>query len=589
MQIRQFCFAVLMLLITFGLTQCQRDLGYIGAPDPDGPLILGSDPLKAPLQGNVLDENGLPAAEVTIAVGGQTTMTNLWGYFRINNASLDRNTSLVVAEKAGYFKAYRVFGATTGANQVTLQLIKKVAAGTISSNSGGSATLQNGARVTLPANAVVVAASGLAYSGDVQVFAAYIDPTNGDIARVVPGSFMADDKAGGRVILTSYGMMAVELESTTGVKLQVRQGSAATLAMPIPASLAGSATPTIPLWYIDEISGIWKEEGLATRQGNQYIGEVKHFSYWNCDVPGKAVSISLNLRNTSGAPLVNAEVRFRPDGIGGTAYGNSDSLGQVRGLVPASRTLFLEILDPCNSVVYTQTIPPLNVPTNLGTITVASTTASMVNFQGKIINCSNLPVKNGYAIITVNNSLRYAKTNENGEFSLTFLKCTTGAGTAQVIAVDNGLQQQGTETSINLTVPVINTGTLTACGTASDEFINYIVDGVSFRITPTIPDSLFAEIDPQNTLDISGSNSSTTFNYLHFTARNVTAATTYPVAALSLSNYRRIMLRTPFDVVLTKYAGSPGQFYEGRLSGQFTADSSATVHSLTGSFKVRRD
>jgi hypothetical protein len=45
---------------------------------------------------------------------------------------------------------------------------------------------------------------------------------------------MADDKDAKRVFLTSYGMMAVELQSTAGERLQLKSGSTATLTSPIP-------------------------------------------------------------------------------------------------------------------------------------------------------------------------------------------------------------------------------------------------------------------------------------------------------------------------------------------------------------------
>ena len=241
-----FCLAV----ITFN---CQKEVSY--GPGGPGTGNNNANPIIATLQGNVLNEAGRPAIGVTVRVGTKTVTTNAYGYFRIVNAPLDKNVSLLTAEKAGYFKARRVFAATSGVNQVVIQLIKKTSAGTVNAASGGTVTLANGSKIALTAN-VVIKSSGGAYSGSVNVYAAYIDPTSPDIAKTVPGSFLANDKDNNRVILSSYGMLAVELESSAGEKLQIASGKTATLTTAIPASLQSSAPATISLWYVDEQTGI---------------------------------------------------------------------------------------------------------------------------------------------------------------------------------------------------------------------------------------------------------------------------------------------------------------------------------------------
>ena len=275
--------------------QCQKELSIAHEQLP-GNNNKKASPITATLQGNIIDENNGPAAGVSILIGSRAVLTDSKGYFRITDAPLDKNNSIVTAEKTGYFKTYRSFRATSGVNQVVIKLIKKKAAGVVDASAGGKITLPNGSEVSLPAGGIVKASGNTAYSGNVTVYAAYIDPTSSDINSIVPGSFMADDKDNNRVTLASYGMLAVELEGTTGEKLQISTGSKATLTTPIPLSLLSSAPATIPLWYVAEETGAWKEEGVATRNGNNYIGEVKHFSFWNCDINIPAVSVSLTVQ-----------------------------------------------------------------------------------------------------------------------------------------------------------------------------------------------------------------------------------------------------------------------------------------------------
>jgi hypothetical protein len=110
-----------------------------------------------------------------------------------------------------------------------IKLAKKNLGGTISSGNGGDVTLVNGTRISLPANSIIKASDNSNYTGTVNVYASYIDPTGADIFYTVPGSLMANDKDGKRVFLNSFGMMAVELESSAGEKLQIKSGNEAIL------------------------------------------------------------------------------------------------------------------------------------------------------------------------------------------------------------------------------------------------------------------------------------------------------------------------------------------------------------------------
>lgn len=580
----------ILLFISIFFFQCRKELSYIGAPDPGVPAVITPDPITATLQGNIADENNEPAAGVTINAGTKTVMTNASGYFRITDASLDKNTSLVIAEKAGYFKGYRVFAATSGTNQVVIKLVKKNLAGTITASSGGSATLLNRAKISLPANGVVLASSGSAYSGDINVYASYIDPGASDIAETVPGSFVANDKNGKRVILSSYGMLAVELESANGEKLQIKSGAVATLTSPIPPQTLSSAPATIALWYVDEQTGIWKEEGTATKQGNNYVGDVKHFSFWNCDFPLDAVDLSVTLHNDKNLPLVNVPVKISlsDTGMRSSAYGYTDSLGQVEGLVPANKNLLLEVVDPCDNPVYSQKLSPLNKNTDLGVITIKNTTSSLFTLTGTLLDCNGLPVKNGYAVISFNNFIRYAATDASGKFATTFIICSGTPAIASVLGVDQNMQQQSTMNNVNIVAVVTDAGNISACGTSAEQFINYTLDGTKYTISSTANDSVNTWLIGQTTM-IKGFQNAVSTNNLSFEVSDVSAIGTFPVSGFSVQNYRNTLLTRPFNVTFTSIANNTGEFYEGSLSGKFTDSSSATIHNISSTFKVRRN
>jgi hypothetical protein len=580
-------YRVLLLAITALLFyQCQKEISYTNNSGGSG-QVVAPNPLTANLQGNISDENDQPAANVTIKVGSQTVVTDSKGYFRINNASLDKNAALVRAEKTGYHTAFRSFSATSGTNQVAIKLVKKNLAGTIEATSGGEISISNGTKISLPANGITKASDNSNYTGTVQVFASYIDPTAADISSSVPGSFMADDKEGIRVFLNSYGMMAVELESPTGEKLQIKSGNAATLTSPIPSSVQSTAPATIALWYVDETTGLWKEEGTATKQGSNYVGTVTHFSFWNCDISVPAVTLSVTLTTSKGQPLVNTRVDIKADKYGATS-GYTDSLGQVKGLVPANAILTLSVKDNCGTSIYTKNIGAHSENVDLGVVTLDPNVPSIVTVQGKLINCSGGNVTKGYAIVTLDNWVHYARTDANGNFSTNYTVCNANLANVMVLGVDENAQQQGANSSFAVTAPTTDAGPVSACGISSAQYINYQVDATSYTLIEA--DSLSAFTQAQNTTSttyIDGMQMSTG-NHLSFKfSHTANAAGTYPMANMATQNFTNLTIVQPLNITVTNFPQSAGAFYEGSFSGQFR-DASNVAHNITCAFRVRR-
>jgi len=585
----RYIYRCILMLAPVLFYQCQKEVSYSNGNNSED--ITSSIPLKANLQGNVLDENGQPAAGVVIKVGSVTTNTSTKGYFRINEASLDKNVSLVTAEKVGYFKAYRSFSATSGTNQIVIKLTKKNLSGTINAVTGGDINLSNGTKISLPANGIVNVSDNSNYTGIVNVSAAYIDPTATDILKTVPGSFMANDKNGKRVLLSSYGMMAVEMESSTGEKMQIKSGSEATLTSPIPSIAQAAAPATISLWFVDELTGLWKEEGMATKQGNTYVGTVKHFTYWNCDVPVQTIKLSATFKTLKGEPLVNASIVIKPTAGNyyGSAHGFTDSLGQINGPVPANMNLVLEVTDDCGSPIFSQNIGPYNETINLGTITIPPSTPSIVTVSGKLTNCAGVNVSKGYAILNLNNWVHYAKVDASGNFSTNYILCNSSPGNIQVLGVDENIQQQGSIVTMPVVLPVTDVGSISSCGTSSTEYINYTIDGTSYSITAL--DSLSAFTQAQNTTSsntyINGMQISTGNNMSFKFAHTSNVAGIYAVTGMGTQNFINLTIVQPLNVTITSFPQVIGQFYEGNFLGQFK-DASNVTHSVTCSFRIRR-
>lgn len=420
MKLTQITYSLLLMLF---FISCQREIDWSSSDNTDDSNI--SSPLKVSLIGLIVDENGQPLQSVSIKAGaGNSTQTDARGYFRFSNITLDKFKSMVTAEKTGYFKGYRVFSVSDKAtNFIKLQLLKRVNVGTIPSATGGQITV-GGYSISLPASGVVVKANGATYSGTINVFAQPIDPTVSNIGDIVPGSFLAQDSLSRQGLLDSYAMIAIELQGSAGEALQLAPNKTAMIEFPIPASLQASAPANLPLWYMDESTGIWMQEGRATKNGTTYSGTVKHFSFWNCDVwNGPLVFLEMTIKDMSGMPIPYAGVQIRAtNGAGVMAFGKSDSLGYFSGLVPANQGLQLNILNDCHSVAHTRMLTSMNQNTNIGEIRINPGTKGII-VTGNVKDCNAQPITNGMAAVYIDNKYYYLPLNGSGQFSTSILHC----------------------------------------------------------------------------------------------------------------------------------------------------------------------
>jgi len=579
------------LFISIFILSCQKEVKTDNPVTGGGTgTVVNPTPVQGNVTGKVIDNNNNAVAGATVRAGSNTTTTDSRGLFRFNNIQLDKFSAVITVEKAGFFKGYRVFSASANnTNFVKLRLVPKSLIGSIDAANGGSVTLPDNSKITLPASGVVAKATSQSYSGSVKVYAAVIDPTSADISQVVPGSFQGTDANNNRVILKSFGMLAVELEGNSGEQLQIAPGKTAKLRFTIPSSLRSTAPATIPLWSVDETTGLWKQEGSANKGTDYYEGDVSHFSFWNCDVSSQTVFLEMTIVTAEG-PLSHVQVKLtRPNGS--SSYGYTDSSGHVGGQVPKNEALTLEVLNTCNQPIYTQNVGPFSTNTNLGTITVTLSPVNTLQITGSAVNCSNQPVTSGDVFVYFEGQ-PYRRPINNGNFSLTITRCSNSTAAVEIVAVDNVANQQSSSAwTGSASTGTINTGPISACGTSTVSFINYSVDGSNYSLNSATPG------DSISTYSASGTNQNTTavFGFrvsqpnmkISFYTQGA-AVGTFPLQHLSVNQYDSVSIVTPFNINITTY-GAPGQFVEGNFTGQIRESLNNNLHTVSATFRVRRN
>ena len=479
----------LFLLLTLTFHSCSDDDNTSTTPqnqDPNPTAFAQNffgNQITRNFLGTVVDHNNNPLENVNIRIGNNTAMTDANGIFIINSATVYRRFGYIIAEKAGYIHASRAVVPTSGTNKVRIMMLPETVVGTTSSGTQETISLQNGASVALDGN--YIKPDGSAYSGNVNVIMHHLDPTDENMEDQMPGMLYAATAQNEERMLQTFGMLAVELRGSNGEDLNLAEGSTAQISVPLDPSLIADAPSSIPLWYFDETNGYWIEEGQATLVGNNYVGTVSHFSFWNCDIPAEAVNLCITVLDESGNNLSGLLATIESS-IYGSRSGYTNEDGVVCGLVPSNENLVLDLFnalegqDLCGESIYNSTIGPFSSDSsievtvnNIGGVWITETIVG--NFE----DCGGDPVSEGYVrLFSDSNFSLDIDFVENGDFELSTLRCSSSSDIFRLHAVDYVNIQETDTISFTYTTPITDIGTIASCNDV-DEFITYQVDGGS--------------------------------------------------------------------------------------------------------------
>ena len=545
------------------------------------------------VSGFVTNENNLPVIGAAVKVGSVTTTTNHFGFFEVRNVQVVKTAATVTIVNSGYFNGIKTYQAEDGKSAFfRIKLLPKTSVGTIASASGGTVT-SNGVKVTLPANAVVNAATNVAYNGNISVAIKFINPTSSEINNIMPGDLRGIDGNSNLKLLTSYGMAAVELTGSAGELLQIATGKKATLTMPIPASILASSPASIPLWYFDEAKGLWKEEGSATKIGSEYIGEVSHFSFWNCDVSNLYVQFNCTLKNAAGEAISGMYVRIAEiANPNNSNYGWTDGAGYISGFIPNNANLRLEMYSStlCNIPIQTQNFSTTNVNISLGNIVVTVPASNNGIVSGTVTNCNNSPVSNGRIFINYNNFYSQYPVNVNGSFSFSRILCGNSEN-VQIVAEDLSGNQIGNNQPLTILSGSNAVGNLQACGTTVNEFLNCTVNGSTTSFTSSISTFNQTVIGNLNSTYITNNTQPYGYSSLRFNNTNISLNSLQQLSSFSISSIAdsSTIIPTPINVSITEY-GAVGQYISGNFSGLLRGvNPPNTNYNVVCSFRMKRN
>jgi hypothetical protein len=488
-----------------------------------------------------------------------------------------------IIDKSGFITGSRMFYPTEDrTSNVRIIMLSGAPIGNFQASSGSTLQLVDGGKVTFPENAVTDLA-GNTYSGIVEVTAHFLNPDDIDFRDEMPGDLVGIDVESNERALLSYGMIAVEISSPSGEDLQLAPGKEATLEFPVPSSILTNAPGSIPLWYFDEETGYWTEEGEAQLSEDRYVGNVSHFSFWNCDAPFPLIELCGQIFYENGDPAANVPVRLTVINSGTTRYGYTDDMGLFCGKVPKEEIMTLEIQDQCNNVVFQQDIGPFGTDHTLTDIVIPDDNATVTQISGILLNCDSDPVQEGVVSIRYGEIKIYLPVTESeGNFTYSFINCSDAPVEIQ------GYDLLGLKESLPITLPnapFLDFGNLAVCEDLS-EFLRFEfeTDTVVF-ITP--------DIDFTNESMIINAFDSTAnggrYIYIFIPGNTVDVYTDITQSEIFLDLGIGEFGSAPTITVTVTYVGDTGDFVTGTMTGEYTEGQGNPFMSFTGNFSIKRE
>jgi len=565
-------------------TSCEKENPIKPTPTPnqsiDPVLDLGST-INAKFFGNIVDEQGTPIEGVLIEVGNKTATTDNKGVFIIEDASVFEKMAFLSATKTGFFMGSRsLIASTTDFNNISITLLALDIVDVVNSDEKKTITLTSGAKIDFKGK--YIDANGNAYSGEVKVAFKHLPALADATPNQMPGMLYAqneDEEAGA---LETYGMIAVELISENGTELQLDPESSATIHLPVDASQLANAPSTIPLWHFDEVVGYWIEEGEATLINGEYVGEVHHFSFWNCDVFVDDAQLNGTVFDQDGKVLANATIAIITPNA--ATAGQTTSNGTFSTYIPANVSITLQVRDQCGNIIHSVNVGPYATNSvNSETIVATLNTSNAVQVTGIFYDCNSNLVTNGYVSLSVGSEYYY-QVITNGLIDLPIIYCNVPTS-IDVVAYDISTNQNTTTVSVPVVSPVTDLGTLIACNTIT-EYVNYTIDNGS-QINQYPPfncenNGMFQITSLANSFQALSFDTIFvgTYNWGVFTNNGIILSDSVNLTFDIFSNQN-----ITFSV---NSAGAIGTYIDIVFSGTYD-DSNNVNHSITGAIHVLRD
>ena len=283
-------------------------------------LLIPDTAAVVQVSGVVTEPDGTPAAGVAVILGDETlTTTNALGNFAISLVSNARHVlQFLSGEYASQVKVIDL-PLTGGQVNIDVTMLQKGIVTNVDSAAAFIVVGPSGASVTSEAAAGIPAfmnEDGELVGGQIELSITVVDVEDPALLPGFPGAFIGTPQdSAAELLLVSQGTVEFSFRDLEGNPLQLADetvsaffgGQTAVIQIPLfsdelPDGSKIEEGQDIPFWSLNEVTGIWEQEGvgivvanLLSPTGLALEATVTHFSWWNSDISPETGTIQVGV------------------------------------------------------------------------------------------------------------------------------------------------------------------------------------------------------------------------------------------------------------------------------------------------------
>lgn len=411
------------------------------------------------IHGLILDEQEQVVVSAEVFILEHSTQTDENGFFSLEGFFPLAGTPIRV-KKAGYFESNAsILPSADGITKVNIILVEKRQ--TESTETGRIIHYQSDHTSVLFPIDVFTHQDGSTYHGTVTINSQYFDPTHKTFTDSYPGVLKSKSIESSKLL---YPFSLVKIEAVDELERPVLLSEAVEITMDIPTALLSEAPAQIPLWYLEEETGLWIQEGTAQLEEDTYVGTVTHLSNWVCALGLDYVLMSGQItKEGQPFPFADMGISYR---VGSRFPFTSDDRGNFSFPIIIGgeqynanyfETINLDVRSNCGNILFEEkNIPP---PTDdfYRTIDVNSSTAFTISGQVFCTMETEL-VANAYVLLQFDASKHQEviPVDAQGRFEFVLEECGLSSVTLTGFDADNLQRSVPTQVSTSNTMVKLN-------------------------------------------------------------------------------------------------------------------------------------
>lgn len=401
------------------------------------------DPIErvySEISGIVTDDRDMPVIGAIIRLSETETTTDENGYFSFSEF-IDRNGSPLSIIKEGYFDTHFLVIPNKDAKlQFQISITPKHTEDTQDSESNFVFANDN-IEIDFKGSSFEYLDKS-SYSGNVHISTSFIDPTHEDFKLLMPGSIETHSGIDRKVLLPN-AIFTVELEDDQNNALQINE--TVKVRIKVPEALRNEAGAHNHLYHLNTATGLWEKNHQVSIEGDEYVGEVEHFSTWAVATEYNFYTIS-GIVSRGGVPSSQVNIALNlVSNWGRYGYQLTDQDGFYSFRIIENYNATLSIVDACQIEVYSTSV---NLSADLEQNIDLGPEADVLNLSGTV-NCDGESIIDAYIIVDIDGSRtsQIVELDDQGSFETSIVNCSTDQVTIRAYDVANGTKSKGIKVS----------------------------------------------------------------------------------------------------------------------------------------------